>query len=324
MTLPSYDELPVAPGAPPGSAWGVWGEHDVLGCLHLLTPERAVEAAALVRRGATFALNWDMELPDPPLFGRPAFEHRVSWLPNRMGHDDALGGWNTQSSSQWDGFRHIRHARHGFYSGVADEDHGVHHWARRGLVGRAVLLDVARWREQVGRPLDPTAADPIEATELVEVAAAQGVELREGDVLLLRTGWMAWYRSLDLAARREVAAAELRTPGLRGDEATARVLWDLHVAAVAADNPALEVLPPAQLATPEQLERAMSEPDGFTDVFVHLRLLPLLGLPIGELWDLDALADDCAADGVYEGMFTSAPLNLRGGVASPPNALVLK
>lgn len=55
-----------------------------------------------------------------------------------------------------------------------------------------------------------------------------------------------------------------------------------------------------------------------------MRLLPLLGIPIGELFDLDRLAEDCVTDGVWEGLFTSAPLNLRGGVASPPNALVIK
>jgi hypothetical protein len=53
-------------------------------------------------------------------------------------------------------------------------------------------------------------------------------------------------------------------------------------------------------------------------------LLPLLGLPLGELWDLDALAADCVADGVYACFFTSAPLNLESGVASPPNALAIK
>jgi hypothetical protein len=57
---------------------------------------------------------------------------------------------------------------------------------------------------------------------------------------------------------------------------------------------------------------------------MHWRLIPLLGLPIGELWDLDALAAACAADGVYEFFFTSAPLNVLGGVGSPPNALAIK
>ncbi|HEY5625021.1 MAG TPA: cyclase family protein, partial [Dehalococcoidia bacterium] len=58
--------------------------------------------------------------------------------------------------------------------------------------------------------------------------------------------------------------------------------------------------------------------------FMHWRLIPLLGMPIGELWDLDALAADCADDGVYEFLFTSSPLNVPGGVGSPPNAMAIK
>ena len=311
--LPSYDELPVRADAPPRSSWGLWGDKDVFGCLNLLTPDRVIEAAGLVRKGAVFALNWDMHLPDPPLFGRPRHEHTVSWLPGEVGHDDELSGWNTQSSSQWDGFRHLQNQPHGFYGGVDDAEHGIHHWAQRGLAGRAVLLDVGRWREATGRALDMTVGDPIEPQDLVDTAAAQGVEVRPGDMLLIRTGWIHWYRGLSDTERAAVARGALSTPGLRGEEGTARLLWDLHVAAVAADNPALEVLPPTA-----------GEGKRLEDTFVHLRLLPLLGIPIGELWDLDALADDCAADGVWDGLFTSAPLNLRAGVASPPNALVIK
>ena len=55
------------------------------------------------------------------------------------------------------------------------------------------------------------------------------------------------------------------------------------------------------------------------ETFVHRSLLPLLGMPIGELWDLDALAADSAQDGTWDSLLTSAPLNLRGGVASPPH-----
>ncbi|HEX5266453.1 MAG TPA: cyclase family protein, partial [Acidimicrobiales bacterium] len=321
--LPSYDELPVRDGAPRGSSWGVWGDRDVFGCLNLLTPERAVGAAGLVRKGATFALNWDMGLPDPPLFGRPAFQHQVHWLANEVGHDDELSGWNTQSSSQWDGFRHIRSPEYGFYAGVADEDHGIHHWAARGLVGRAVLVDVARFLEGQGRPISMDSPHPIEPDDVAGAARAQGVDIRTGDVLLIRTGWISWYRGLD-ADRRRAMAESFATPGLRPGIATARFLWDLHVAAVAGDNPALEVWPPGALATPEQLQESLADPDKRAELFCHFSLLPLLGLPIGEMWDLDALAEDCAADGVYEGLFTSAPLNLRAGVASPPNALVVK
>jgi hypothetical protein len=182
--LPSYDELP------DGSSWGLWGEGDVLGCLNLLTPERAKRGADCVRMGAVFALNLDMSQPDPPLFGRAAFTHEVIWLQNEAGHDEHLSGWNTQSSSQWDGFRHIKHPVRGFYNGVADEDHGIHHWASRGLAGRGVLADVARWREGVGRPIKPNESDPIEVDDLLMTLKSQGTEIETGDVLLIRTGWL--------------------------------------------------------------------------------------------------------------------------------------
>src|SRR5579859_308742 len=97
-TLPDYADLPVVAGAPPRSAWGVWGDRDVFGCLNLLSEAAVRRAAARVRRGAVFSLNLEMELPDPPLFGRAAFVHEVT---GRLGHDDLLSNWNTQSSSQW-------------------------------------------------------------------------------------------------------------------------------------------------------------------------------------------------------------------------------
>ncbi|HUQ39593.1 MAG TPA: cyclase family protein [Acidimicrobiales bacterium] len=321
--LPSYDQLPVTDGAPAGSSWGVWGDDDVFGCLNLLTPQRAVAGAACVRRGAAFALNWQMELPDPPLFGRAPFAHEVSWLQGEVGHDDHLSGWNTQSSSQWDGFRHIRHATHGFYGGVDDEAHGIHHWARRGLVGRGVLCDVGRWRESDGRALQYDQPDGITASDIESTLAAQGVVVEPGDVLLLRTGWTGWYRGLD-GAGRSALAGDLKAPGLQPSREMLALLWDLHVAAVAGDNPALEAWPPGSHVDRSQLGEIMGDPERRWEVFMHFAILPLLGLPIGEMWDLEALAADCASDGVYECLFTSAPLNLASGVASPPNALAVK
>jgi hypothetical protein len=84
-------------------------------------------------------------------------------------------------------------------------------------------------------------------------------------------------------------------------------LWDSGVVAVVGDNPALEAHP--------------FDPEGFS---LHANLLALLGVPIGELWAMDRLATDCATDGVYEGLLTSAPLNAPGGIGSPANALALK
>ena len=312
--LPSYDDLPIRPGAPAGSSWGVWGDDDRLGCLNLLTPERAAAAARLVRKGAVFALNLEYELPDPPLFGRQAPHHEVL---GEGGHDDVLT-FNTQSSSQWDGFRHVQHPVHHHYNGVADADHGIHHWAARGIAGRAVLVDVARHVE-----VDASTSQAITTDDLDATLAAQGTTIETGDVLLLRTGWTAWYRSTDPDTRAALPQ-QLRAPGLRPGSDMLRWLWDHHVAAIGADNPSVEIWPPASHLTKEQRDEVRTDPERLPELFMHTALLPLLGIPLGELFDLDALAADCAADGVYEGLITSAPLRVHAGVASPPNALVLK
>src|SRR5687767_899656 len=113
-TLPAYDDLTA------GRSWGIWGEDDVFGCLNLLTPERVVRAAQCVRKGAVFALNLDVAQPDPPLYGRRRPEHVVH--SGERSSDDELY-FNTQASSQWDGFRHITGAD-GLYNGLGHDVHG--------------------------------------------------------------------------------------------------------------------------------------------------------------------------------------------------------
>jgi hypothetical protein len=318
MTLPTFDELEG------GRSWGLWGKDDRFGTLNLLTPERVQKGAACVKKGSVFALNLEMHLPDPPLFGREPFTHDVVWLPNESGHDEHLSGWNTQSSSQWDGFRHIKHPIHGFYNGIADEDHGIHYWAQRGIAGRGVLADVARWRGSVGRPLKPDESDPIEASDLEATLEAQGTTVEPGDILAIRTGWLQWYRGTSAAERKAYIDRGHPSCGLRPGRENWSLLWNLHIAAVCADNGPVEVWPPAALVSQEEIRDIVADRERIDELFMHMRLLPLLGLPLGEFFDLDALAADCAADGVYEFMFTSAPLNLHAGVASPPNALAIK
>lgn len=331
--LPDYDDLPKRAGLP--VSWDVWPEADgpLLGCLNMLTPDRVVSAARLVREGKVFALNWSMGLPDPPLFGRQSFRHEVTGGDTSTSHDDVLHDWNTQSSSQWDGFRHIRnHAAAvdegvegtGHFGGVDDRDHGIDHWAERGIVGRAVLADLGRWRASIGRPIRCDEADPIDAHEIAECLAAQGTQLQEGDVLLLRFGWIEWYENQSAEVRRRIAGVDsLRTPGLRPGEEMARTLWNLHVAAVGCDNPAVEVWPPGAASSPEHEAEVRSDRSRLHEIFTHTLLLPMLGIPLGEMWNLDALASHCAATGRYECFFVSAPLNLPQGVASPPNALAI-
>src|SRR5262245_60036511 len=102
--LPTFDEPLTRPDGPAGASRQGRGEAAGVGCLTLLAPGRAQRGAGLVRRGAVFTLNLELELPDPPLFGRAAHQHDVVWLRSGNGHDETLSTWNPQRSSQWDGF----------------------------------------------------------------------------------------------------------------------------------------------------------------------------------------------------------------------------
>jgi len=317
--LPAFRDLPVRDGL--RCSWGLWPD-DRLGALNLLGPARVAAEAAEVRRGALFPLDLPWTEPDPPLFDRAAFRHEIGSVGGFGGiasfQDDHVDGWNTQGSSQWDGFRHVEREGHGWYGGLADTAHGVDHWARRGIAGRAVLADVARFRAASGRPIELDGTEPIGPDELDACMSAQGVRPQPGDVLLVRTGWAGWYRTLSPDRRRDLGSSELlRTPGLRPCDAMAELLWDYRVAAVAADNPALEPVPFVDLAAADPA--LASHGKG-----LHVRLLPMLGIPIGELFWLDDLADDCAADGRYTALLVSVPVHLPGAAASPPNAVAIK
>jgi kynurenine formamidase len=320
--LPNYSDLPKLDGV--ASAWDVWGDDAPLGCLNLLTPLRVRQASRLVERGTAFPLDLPMTWPDPPLFGRAAIRHEIGKL-RIASRDETISGWNTQASTQWDGFRHVQRPGYGYFGGVAEASHGVHHWAAKGIAGRAVLADVARWRRSTGHPLDPSRPEPITPDDLTGCLSASGVTVRHGDILLVRTGWLRWYGEQSARRREELSdRTMLQSAGLEPSEAMARLLWDLHVAAVAADNPALEIWPIGAGLDPALVAEVRASPHREHEIQLHVRILAMLGIPIGELFDLDALAADCAADGRYECFLTSAPIHLSGGVASPPNALAFK
>lgn len=314
--LPRYDELPIDPTRPARSAWGVWGDDDEVGTINLLTPERVRRARDLVQRGAVFSLNWELDQPDPAFLGRSALQHTVIDL--NVGTEDRYDGFYPQASSQWDALCHVAHPEHGFYNGVERAEItgrrgsrlGIDAWARRGIVGRFVLIDVARHREAIGTPIDAGTRVPVSVEELEAALERQGVQLESGDILLLRFGWIEWYECQSDQVRARLPELDLfPTPGLHQAEATAAWLWDRRIAAIAADCPALEAMPMDE-----------SSEEGY----LHYRLIPLLGFAVGELFQLDALAADCAADGVWDGMFMAAPLNKIGGSGSTANALAIK
>ena len=315
--IPSYDELPVRAGAPAGAAWGVFGDDDEVGTINLLTPDRVVAATSSIRTGKVFALNLPINIPDPPLFTRGKHTHTVKIFPGaEFVLDDFLDNFYPQASSQWDALAHVKHPVHGAYNGIPDIEItgrggmrlGIDNLARRGIAGRGVLADVARYYDRVGKSINFTKAESIPLDDVKATLEEEGVELQAGDILLIRIGWTKFYLSASAHIKEELSK-ETVVPGIEGSERTARWLWDNHLAAVASDSPALEALP----------KTAGNEME-----FLHFHMLAFFGMPIGEMWNLEGLAEDCASDGNYDFFLTSAPLNIPGGVGSPPNALAIK
>ncbi|HYL60658.1 MAG TPA: cyclase family protein [Candidatus Acidoferrales bacterium] len=313
--LPSYSQLPVRNGAPDGSAWGVFGDNDEVGTINLLTPERVVAAAASIRTGKVFALNLPITIPDPPLFTRGKHTHVVKIFPTApYVLDDYLDNFYPQASSQWDALAHVKHPEFGAYNGIPDREItgrggkrlGIDNLARRGIAGRGVLADVARYYDRIGKRINYTKPESIPLEDVQATLEHQESPLCYGDVLLIRIGWTKFYMSASKETKEELAK-ETIVPGIEGSKRVAQWLWDNHLAAVASDSPALEALPKSE-----------------GEDFLHFHMLAFFGMPIGEMWNLEGLAEDCAEDGRYDFFITSAPLNVPGGVGSPPNAIAVK
>jgi len=327
MKIPCYAELLQRTDAPPGSSWGLFGPNNQLGTLNFLTPERAIHAASLVRTGRVFNLDYPINAFVPSVSGtRPAASHHI--FSNNPNHrDDWLDSFYLQSTSQVDGLRHIRHPVHGFYGGISDErvdigvpDLGMQLMAEKGIVGRGVLLDAVRYFAQTGEPLSPWTNRRITVDDLEGMAARARTAIEPGDILLLYTGWSeAW-----LSATADVRAVRKGSPGIGQSHEMLGWLWDHHISVFASDNGGLEAFPVdpnSGFVIPDE----PPPPRGPShNGMLHRQLIALLGMVIGELWKLDELAAACAADGVYEFMLTAKPLNVIGGVGSPPNALAIK
>lgn len=309
--LPAYADLPRTDGGA-RSAWGVFGEHDQRGTINLLTPDRVLEAVAEVRSGEVISLNAPLDEFDPPLFGRAPITRTIRRAQGGLGLDDVYDGFNPQASSQWDGLGHFAYRADAFYNGATLADvelgrNGVEAWARTGIVGRGVLIDLAALLPE---PFDPGSSHAFTPDDIAKVLSATGVEPRTGDVLVIRTGFLDWYRGLSSRERERIAdKSNLRACGLEHSERMAEFLWDLHPAAVVADNPSLEVWP---LGT--------EWPFGA----LHHLLIAQLGLAIGELWDLEELATACSTDRRYTFLLASAPLHARGGFGSTANAVAIR
>jgi kynurenine formamidase len=300
------------------SNWGRWGVDDELGTVNFITPEKRVEAASLVKRGAVFSLAIPLDESGP----QPAFERRLN--PRHLmlttgtdlmagtqagsaggfGESDDMVTMALQAATQWDSLAHI------FYDYKMYNDRDCSLVSATGaaknsiavladrVVSRSVLVDVARHQGVEHLPLDHR----ITVAELEACLERERVEVRSGDVLLIRTGNLRRARSAGGWDRFTYSDE----PGIGLDA----LPWvhEHELAAVAADTWALEVLPSAtSLWLP-----------------VHAVAIVHMGLLLGEIFDLEALAEDCARDGVYEFFFSAPPLPFTGGVGSPVNPLAVK
>jgi kynurenine formamidase len=312
--LPAYDELPAAPEGG-RSAWGVFGTDDNVGLVNLLTPERVVAAAGLIRKGIRFPLDAPLDAFSPPIAtGRGVPRHRIIHERGSIGFDDVYDNFYPQGSSQWDSLGHVGYSSGQFYNGATEDDviegrrNTMEHWARRGIAGRAVLLDMVRTFADLGRPYDPGTSVAFTVDDLESARRRSGVELQTGDILLIHTGFAAWYLGLS-PGQRAAVGRNLATPGIAHGEDMCRYLWDSHVVAVASDTFAVEAFPPDG-----------SHPTGF----LHRMLIGQFGMALGELWWTEDLAADCASDGVYEMFLSSTPIHGPGAIGSPANALAIK
>jgi kynurenine formamidase len=233
--------------------------------------------------------------------GKQGFPHGIG------GADDVIA-MPLQCSTQWDGLGHIFDhgmAWNGRPAGdvvTSDGDlvTGIEHLASS-IVSRGVLLDVGRAVGEDGELPDGFA---ITEEHLQATIAAQGStsQVSRGDIVLVRTGRLT-------RARREGwhDYAGGASPGL--SFWTAGWLHGTEIAAIATDTWGFEV-----------------RPNEFPNAFqpLHQVAIPNIGLLIGEMWDLDALAEDCAADGVYEFLLAAGPLKVTGAVGAPLNPLAVK
>jgi len=287
------------------SNWGRWGPDDELGTLNLITPARRLEAVATVRDGVSIGcarpILVEPPVPDvarPPLHlmiqsgEAPEANHAADFLGiaphgQTISHVDALGHYF------WGGKMYNGRPQ-GVVSTAEGAAFGSVEVMKDGIVTRGVLLDLARLR---GKPwLD--AGEGIFPADLEAAEAAQGVRVREGDALLLRTGWYAWRVHLGPYPVR-------RRPGLHA--AALPWLRERGVALIAAD------------ASEDVL------PSGYPSIElpVHAVGIVAMGLCLLDACQFEELAAACVVRGRWECLFTVAPLRFRGATGSPVTPLAM-
>lgn len=181
-----------------------------------------------------------------------------------------------------------------WYSGVSAQEHLGDRGPKIGdgsklphFITRGVLLDVPGYRGVDALP----AGEPVNADELQAVAAHQGVEVRAGDIVMIRTGYLSkWPHAEEMAKHK--------TPG--PDISAARWLLETGVVATGTDTETYEVQPAPDPGSP-----ANPQP-------VHTLLLIEEGIYLFE----SIYLEEIAAAGVHEFLFIALPTKIEGSTGS--------
>jgi len=168
------------------------------------------------------------------------------------------------------------------------------------MVGRGVFLDVPR---TLGKKyLDDGYA--ITCADLDKTAEMQGVKMKRGDFVIVRTGQME--AKLDAGSWDGYPGGN--APGFAFE--TLEWIRRTELAALASDTWGCEV-------RPNETEAGINQP-------WHWITIPMMGMTMGEIFYVKELAEDCAADKVYEFLFVAPAIPITGAVGSPTNPLAIK
>lgn len=304
--------------------WGRWGDDDELGTLNLITDEVVMEAMSSVKSGRRFSLAYPFQEKGLQIGSMPGRINPVRTMvqldtpvlgdPTLFCTSDDVVTMGLQASTHWDGLCHA--SIDGLiYGGRPSSSIGIGGASICGiekvtsLTGRGVLMDIAGlYGVDV---LEPGHA--ITAEDLRNAEEKQGVTVRPGDILAIRTGMMSIPKGGDVMGYYGTAIEGMPMPGVPGvGLSAAEYFFERDVAAVATDNVTFEVLP-WDPAGPE-----------WAILPLHVVDIVYMGLTQGQNWDLEALAADCAADGQYDFLLEASPLPFVGGLGSPVNPVAIK
>lgn len=301
--------------------WGRWGEDDEVGALNYLDAAQVLRGVAAIRTGRVFTLQVPMGHPkgDPVWPGRKQAQRvnvldkgdflsgKMAEIPGGTEYSDDMMILYLQGSTQYDALGHVWHDDK-LYNGYdarstigAMAKASVLPIAERGIVGRAVLIDIARHR---GKPWLER-GEGFGLDDILAAADAQGITIEQRDILILRTGWIgSFYEREETEFYTDYAE-----PGLNFSRELVEWFHEMEIPNLVTDTIANELA---------------IHPASGVSFALHHALMRNLGVAFTEIAKLDPLAADCAADGQWSFLYSAAPLKVVGGTGSPVNPIAIK